>query len=494
MPTSRHANLSARVLASAFAATTVCANALQPAPALAQPLPEVVHRALETHPELGAIRFNRRAIDHELTAARGLRLPTADVRSSVGRHKDYTNTALGIETGEFHRHREVSGVVYQRLYDGFEARHEEARQKNRVESARWRVNDTANSIALRVVQAYLELQRAAAVLSAARANLRAHQALMARVSARVDGGRGSSSDASEAIGRTANAQAIVAEAEARLRDADAMYRAATGGPPGALQPVATPAASMPGSAEQAVSEALVAAPSILATHHDVTAAQAAVGSAYARFHPRVNFELSTDHAWGNTEAGDRTIDTRAMVVVRWNLLNGGIDKARVWEAKARALEAGEISSNTQRIVEREVRTSWNAIVAANARVPALRRQLEQARLTRQAYGKQFNSGQRRLLDLLNIQGEAFVAEATLRTEEFSRLYNSYRLIAAMGRLVPALGIEMPAEGSVPHAPRVVDGWRDGWNNWRTVLRDYHGNPESKKTEPGKRVSGWEPVK
>ncbi len=452
-------------------------------PARADDLASVVQGALAGHPELGAIRFNRRAIDHELTAARGLYLPTVDVRSDLGRHRDYNKSELGITSGdEYHRHREHSVHVSQRLFDGFEAIHEEARQKHRVESARWRVNDTANTIALRAVQSYLELQRAQAVLKAARANLAAHHSLLSRVGQRVDAGRGNSADRSEAIGRTAHAQALASEAEQKVADAIAFFQSVAGRAPGALRSVSVPTSALPRTVEEAVAEARIKAPSEIATTHDTTAAAAAIGVANARFMPKLNAEFSSDHSWGMSAAGDRSIDTRGMLVVRWNLFNGGIDKARVWEAKARALEAAEISENTRRIVERETRVSWNAIQAANARTPALTQQLQQNRSTREAYASQFNAGQRRLLDLLNIQAEVFVAEATLRSEELSRVYNSYRVLAAMGQLVAAIGLEMPPEGMLPRAPRIVDGWRDGWANWSTNVR-HHGATDDTPPAP-----------
>lgn len=463
-------------------ATLLGAQLCGPA-AQSETLQDVVQLALGTNPELSAIRFNRRAIDHELTAARGLELPTVDVRADTGRLKDYNRTPTGITTGgERHWSRENQIVASQRLFDGFETRHEIARQKNRVESARWRVMDTANSIALRAVQAYLELGRAQSVLATARGNLSSHQALLSRVAGRVAGGRGSSSDASEAEARTAQAAALVAEAEGRLRDADALFRAVVGRAPGKLTPAGVPSAARPASVDEAVAEAIAFAPSVLATEHDVTAAQAAVGGAYARLLPRVNFEVSAHRGFATTNDGDREVDSRAMVVVRWNLLNGGIDKARIWEAAARSMEAKEISANTKRIIERETRVSWNAILSASARVPLLRRQVEQTRSTRAAYNQQFDAGTRRLLDLLNVQSELFVAEASLRTEEFVRIYNSYRLLAAIGRLVPALGLEPPPEAVAGHAPTLIDGWRDGLQSSGNGI-GYHMYSRTRADEP-----------
>ncbi len=461
MPFNNMTNLH-RSSARAMAAAAVLLLPIASNGASAETMLDVVQQTLSTNPELGAIRFNRRAIDHELTAARGLYLPTVDVRTDAGRLKDYNRTPTGVTTGgDRHWNREAQVVASQRIFDGYEAGHEIARQKNRVESARWRVMDTANSIALRAVQAYLELGRAHSVLNTARGNLASHRSLLSRVSGRVSGGRGSSSDQSEAESRTAQAEALVAEAEGRLRDADALFRAVVGRGPGKLAAVGMPSVPRPNTIDDAVAEAIAFAPSVLATQHDATAAHAAVASANARFLPRVNFELSAHRGFGSTTDGDRSVDTRAMVVVRWNLLNGGIDKARIWEARARSMEAAEISVSTKRIIERETRTSWNAVLTAGTRVPLLRRQVEQTRSTRASYNAQFDAGSRRLLDLLNVQSELFVAEASLRTEEFIRVYNSYRLLAAMGQLVPALGLEAPPEAVEPHAPTIIDSWRGG---------------------------------
>ncbi len=428
--------------------------------ARAESLQGVVAEALETHPELSAIRFNRHAIDNELNAARGLRLPTVDARGEYGQHKNRTVTGTGFEdNNDWHEHRSIGVHASQRLFDGFEARSEIERQVNRVESSRWRVNDTANSIALRAVQAYLEVLRARAVRGAAQSNLEQHQALLRRVRARVDAGKANEAEGAEAGARAANAKVLLAEADARLLDAEALFRSAVGRAPGKLTPPVAPRGSLPHSVDAAVGEAVVAAPSVIATQHDVMAAQAAVGSAYSRFYPRVNLELSTDHARGDEEAGDKTMDGRAMLVVRWNLFNGGIDKARIWEARARAAEAAGISANTQRIVERETRVSWHAMSAAATRVPELRRQLDLNRQTRSAYLVQFDAGQRRLLDLLDIQAELFITESTLRTEELVGSFNTYRVLAAMGRLVPALGLDLPPEAVAPPAPTLIDGWR-----------------------------------
>jgi outer membrane protein, adhesin transport system len=441
--------------------------------AAAESLQSVVEHALQTNPELAAIRSNRKAIDFELDAARGLYLPSVDIKSETGRERNGRTSGLGIESNnDWHKSREVSGVVSQRLFDGFEARHEVARHRNRVESARWRVADTANSIALRAIQAYLEIQRSHAVLNAARSNLTQLQALQSRVQSRVSAGRGTAGENSEAAARVASAQAVVAEAANRLADAEALFRAVVGKPAGQLGPVTAPRKALPSNVEGAVGQATAAAPSVLATQFDAVAAEASVGTATSRLFPKLNFELSADRGWGTTERNDKDHEARAMFVVRWNLFNGGIDKARIHEAKARAIEATEISFNTQRIIEREVRVSWNAVAAADQRVPALQRQVDANRQTRSTYSAQFETGQRRLLDLLDIQNELFVAEASLYTERFVGTYNVYRVLAGTGRLVEALGLAAPAEAVTGPAAHLIESWRHNYYSWATII-EYH---------------------
>jgi len=432
-------------------------------PAQADTLLSVVQEALDSNPELNAIRFNRQAIDQELRAARGLGLPTLDLKGDYGRHRHSLKAHHGIETtSDWHLHRELSLIMSQRIFDGFERSYEVARQKNRVESARWRVADTANSIALRAVQGYLETQRAVLVLKAARSNLTALRRLRARVRQRVKAGYGNEAENSEAGTRVANGVALVAEATARLADAHALFRAVVGRAPGRLARAKVPVRALPATVDAAVTAAIQAAPSVIATEHDAVAAEASVGSAYSRLYPKLNLELSTHHSNGNSVSGDRDIDARAMLVVRWNIFNGGIDRARIREARARANEAAEISANTRRVVERETRVSWHAITSARTRVPALARELDLARRTRRIYSAQFDTGGRRLLDLLDAQTEIFVAEAALRTEQFVGTFNTFRVLAAMGRLAYALGARLPAEAVEPHRQWVTDNWQPRW--------------------------------
>jgi adhesin transport system outer membrane protein len=435
----------------AGAAALCFAGIAAPGEAAAQSLVSVVREAVGANPEVGAMRSNRRAIDQELEAARGLNRPSVDLSATAGaRVGDIPDTRAGRETRRVARDRASGGVtVTQNLFDGFEGDSERRRQGERVNSARSRVADSANSIALRTVQAYLEVQRSGAVVDVARRNVAAHGDILRRVRARSEGGGGSPVDANVASARLEASKAFLAEAEARHRDAQTLYRVAVGRAPGKLQPVTPPTKALPRNVEIAVGEAVQVAPSVVAALADTRAAEAAIDTARARFYPRIDAQVGVDAHYGLYNRDRSRVEASAMLVLRQNLYRGGIDTARVAEARERSFEARDAAENARRIVEREVRFAWSAIQSAQARRTALARQLEQNRMAFGGYVQQYELGQRTLIDILDIQNEMFITQTNLVTEDFSGRYSVFRVLAGMGRLLPSLGIDGPLEATWP---------------------------------------------
>jgi adhesin transport system outer membrane protein len=425
------------------------ALALMPAMAVAESLQSVVRRTLATNPDLKALSFNRQAIDEELEAAKGLGRPSIDVRAAAGhRNRDGTTGVAGSSVhSKASRNRFEAGITAsQRLFDGGETRAQVDRQVNRVESARSRVQDTANAIALQATQAYLEIQRTSRVSAIALGNVRAHESLLRKVRDRAQGGRGATSEIAQATARLNAAKASALEAQARNRDAVALFIAVVGTkPPARFEAVTPPGRALPKSVDGAVALAHSGSPAIIARMFDAAAAAAAINVAKSDFHPKVTAELSADYYNDMDRGVGRRTDVTGMIVVRQNLYRGGIDSARVREAYARANESQATSDLMRRTVEREVRLSWTAMTIARARADVISRQLEQNRTVLKAYNEQFELGQRTLIDLLDVQNEMFINETSVVTEAFVSNFNTFRVLASMGRLVPSLGLDYNEE-------------------------------------------------
>ncbi len=201
---------------------------------------------------------------------------------------------------------------------------------NRVQSARSRVADTANSIALQAAQAFLEIQRTAQIRGIADRNVRAHEALLGKVRVRADGGRGATSEIAQAQARFQSARAAKVEADARYKDAIALFKAVVGtNPPARVTPAAAPVGRLPKSVDVAVTEALKGAPAIIARMFDAQAAAAAINVARAEFYPRSPPSSRPITPMMSIAPMVAAPMPRRMLVYRQNLYRGGIDSARV---------------------------------------------------------------------------------------------------------------------------------------------------------------------
>jgi adhesin transport system outer membrane protein len=139
-------------------------------------------------------------------------------------------------------------------------------------------------------------------------------------------------------------------------------------------------------------------------------------------------------------------DATAMIRLRQNLFRGGSDDARIRQAEARVDEANAGLARARNDVERELRVAHEAYRAERARLPALAEHARASEAVAEAYAAQFRLGQRSLFDLLNAEAERFSARGNLVTGQYSALAAGFRALAALGRLLDALGLTLLGNG------------------------------------------------
>ena len=137
-----------------------------------------------------------------------------------------------------------------------------------------------------------------------------------------------------------------------------------------------------------------------------------------------------------------------MLRMRYNLFRGGSDMARVSETTHLTNEAREVQNRTQRQVEESTRLSWNAYTSASERLPGLKTHADMCIATRESYAKQFNLGQRTLLDLLDSVNESFTSQMNYTSAMYLEMFARYRVLADMGQLLSYLGVQAPEEGAL----------------------------------------------
>ena len=410
-------------------------------------LSEAIQSTLDNHPELHASMNNRLVSDEEVKVAKGGYLPTVDLLVGYGREKtDSPSTrALGNHNQETLNFRDAELRLRQMLFDGFNTPNEVARTEAVVNSRAYYVLGTAESLALRAVDVYLEVLKRRELVSLAKNNLQAHQRINDQIGLRSERGVGSTADLDQSQAREALAANNLYTEQVNLADAEANFFSAIGRMPDQLALPGTIKGEVPADLVQARQTVMDNNPFLKSAQADVHAAEKQYAVAKSPFYPRFDVELATN-ADDNTQ-GDKGHNNswRAAVVMNYNLFNGLRDKARLQSAAHQINQSMDIRNNALRILNENLSLAWNAMENARLQTPKARDYADYTTRVREAYQQQFGIGQRTLLDLLDSENELFTANRRYTEVRYTEEFAMYRVIAAMGELLRKQNVVVPAE-------------------------------------------------
>jgi adhesin transport system outer membrane protein len=410
-------------------------------------LEEAVRQALTSDPDALIDLEERRARDEALKQARAGYLPNLDLRAAYGReYSDNPATRAFKDRDAYLTRQEGEVSVRQMLFDGFATRSEVERQRSRVDSSAYQVQSAQESTALRATEVYLDVLRQRELARLAQENLETHERIHGLIARRTESGLARTADLDQSESRVALARSNVVVENANLLDAETRYQRVVGALPDEQMQRATVAQGLlPPSLDDATTQAVASHPTLRSAEADVKAAMAQHEAAKHAFYPR--FDLELGRRWNDNLDGIEGYDNdgQVMVSMRYNLYRGGADQARLAETAHLVNEAKQIRDRAHLQVVESIRLSWNAVEANDQRLKPLRRHLQASEATRNAYRKQFDLGERTLLDLLDSENELFEARRATTNTEYDSLFARYRVLAGMARLLASFGIEPPVE-------------------------------------------------
>ncbi len=402
------------------------------APAHAMSLRDAAEAALRQDPRALAAQAAVEAADAQRLSARAGYLPSIGVTAEAGR-MDLQTDALFPESGVRNPNSVTLGLS-QPLYSGGRTRAQLAAAEAALDASRGDESERRQQLMLGAITAYLDVQRERAVLEQAGASRRTLETAASDTRKRFDAGEVTRTDVAQAEARAAESLALQASAQARLRAAEASFERATGQVPDALRDEwAVP--PLPATRDEALHWA-GAAPVVTAAAADARAAQARVKQAQGGHLPSLSLEAQANTR-DNTEFGYERLDTwQALVRLSVPIYQGGAVDAQIAQARAQAMQADALSSDTQRAVRESAVQAWELWQAAQLSVPAYEAQVNAAELALDAVHKELDVGSRTTLDLLDAERERLAARVNLASSRRDRALAAYRLLAVCGRLTP----------------------------------------------------------
>lgn len=412
-------------------------------PASATTLEQAIKDTLNSHPQISASANSRYSADEDLNVAKGGYLPTLDLSAGTGweRTDNASTRAAGDHFRDLQR-SESSINLKQNLFNGFATSSEVARQRATVNSRAFAVMNTAETTALTAIQSYLDVLMQEKMVKLAEDNLKNHQRIFDQIRLRTERGVGREADFTQAEARLAQARNNLLTEQTNLEDARTNYASVTGQDAVSLtQPAPT---IIPATLADARKVMLENSPLLKQADADIEATRQQYEAANSRFYPSVDVDIG--RAMDNNVDGTRghNQEWQTMLRMRYNLYNGGSDKAQLSSYAYKMQESQDVKKNALRQLNEELGLAWNALNNAKQQVPIAKDYADRSALVRIAYQEQFSLGERSLLDMLDSENEVFSAQRRYVQLQFIEMFTAYRINARTGELLKQLKIQAPS--------------------------------------------------
>lgn len=413
-----------------------------------------IRMAVQTHPAIGEAAANRRATEAELHQNQGVLLPQVRLEASAGPTLTNQRDALVAPRGNntWLPASKGSIVVKQLLFDGFSSIDQIWRQMARVDAAAARVEERSGLTALDAAQAYINLVRYMRLVALAKENVRAHRRILSNVQSRFSGGRAGEGDLEQTRERVHSAEASLTEFQQNLADARATFQKVIGVAPYNLRAPGR-LRGLPKSKDRALAVTISNNPTLKAAQGDTDAARYAFRSTKGSFFPQISLEARATEGNNADNFYGHYNQQSVQAVATWDIFRGGQDSWKRKEAAERYTEATMSQAKLQRNTFESVNKAWNARTITGKRITQLRRQIASDRKVITAYSKEYDLGQRSLIDLLNAENQLFNAQVSLASARGVAVYGDYQLLAMMGELLNYIKAPHPvdAEPLVPQS-------------------------------------------
>jgi len=415
------------------------------ADAQVQSLKEAAQQAVLSNPEVLSRWHAYEAASGERNAAAGAFLPRLDLSAGAGRDRfDQPTLKSNLNRNS------TSLSLTQLLYDGFATSNDVKRLDYARRVRLYELFDITESATLEVVRAYLDVLRYRALLSLAEENYVRHKSVFDQIQRKAAAGVARRVDLEQASGRLALAESNLLTETSNLHDVSARFQRLVGAPPKKdLEMPAGLEKGIPADMLAALKDAYAQHPALLATIENVRSADKAAKMRNAAFQPRVDLRLRTDN--GNNLSGipGPTRNNVAEVVLSWNLFSGLSDMARVKQYAGQLNVARDQRDKTCRDLRQTLAIAYNDTRKLTEQLTYLDQHQLSIEKARDAYRKQFDIGQRTLLDVLDTENELFQAKRAYANAEYDLQTAYARVHAGIGTLFATLGLSRLPTESLP---------------------------------------------
>ena len=400
-------------------------------------LQDTVKKAIVSNPDVQARWHAFLASKNEQDVVRGGYFPRVDLTTGLGR-ENLKSPNLP-ETSLTRRGATLS--LNQMIYDGFATRDEVAKLNYTKLVRYYEILDASETTALETSRAYLDVLRYRELATLVRENFAQHEQVFDQIQQRVQAGVSRRVDLEQAGGRLALSHTNLLTEASNLNDVSARYQRIVGElPPDNMAQPELIKQGIPTTIEEALKQAYQGNPVLNASVENVRAAQADASSREAGFLPRVDLRATKDISFNDNGVAGRRNNQVIELILNYNLFKGGSDRALARQYADRLSLSKDLRDKACRDIRQTLIIAFNNIKNLEQQLVYLDQHQLAIEKAREAYRKQFDIGQRTLLDLLDTENEYFQARRAYINATYEHAIAHARTLAGMGNLLSALQV------------------------------------------------------
>ncbi len=395
----------------------------------AQTLSEVVQQAMASYPALASAMAKAQAARADIARARSAHYPQISVGASAN---SYASGSIPASLGS----TTFSPTAKLNLWSGGRIEADAQRSEALSNASEAQRLVTLEDVALQATEAYLNWAKTADLYQLSVRNLQGHQDTLEdiRKIAQADAGR--RIDLEQAQVRVDNARLSMQQRKSDLIQAmqrlQRVWKEEMSARPAGLDEALSPQGPLgkvPASAEEASSHVTEQLPVLAQLRAQVIAAEAAVRQAKGLHWPTLDLVSSRQYNFNTLR-----FEPLTQLQLNMPVFNGMGTQAQVQAAVAQQAAAQAALDEARLLQKEKVASAWQEWAVARSRAKLGTTQSDISDKVVDGYRQQFRLARRSLLDLLNIQADAYnyrsAALASVHDERIARA----RLLAAMGAL------------------------------------------------------------
>jgi adhesin transport system outer membrane protein len=406
-------------------------------------LDEVASKTLQTNPEVLSKWHDFKASLAERDVTLGRYLPTLDViYGTAFQHRD---SPLFIPPGSERRYNTQNArvTIRQNLFEGFTTHYEASRLEHASLVRFYEMMDRSENAALEASRAYIDVWRYRKLVQFAEDNYATHRIVYEKVRERAESGVGRRVDLETAAGRLALAESNLLTETSNLHDVNARYQRVVGELPKAEMEVAPAVLGMglPKTPAEGISMGFEKSPQLKAAFENIRVARLNIDTQQSGFSPRVDAYIERSRDLNQDGFYGLSNERTAGITVSWNLFRGMQDVSRHRQAAEEFNSAKDQREKTCREVRQNLAIAFNDHQRLTEQLQYLDQHQLSADKVREAFRRQYDIGQRTLLDLLDTENEYYTARRNYLNNEQDLMIADARYQAISGNLLTTLNLK-----------------------------------------------------